>query len=298
MTGTVGYWLLGGRQDSLLDDLYMTAITITTVGYGEIVDLSDNPPGRLFTMLIAVSGIGVLFYVVTNLTASAVEGELTKSFRRKRMEKAARNSSGHYIVCGIGSVGYHIVNELSDTKRPYVLVDLSMDSIERALETFHDATFVEGDATENNILLTAGIQQAKGLFAVTSDDNQNLVISLTAKDLNPNIRVVARCNAPEHSHKMRRAGADTVVSPGFIGGLRMASEMVRPTAVSFLDTMLRDKEKNLRVEEIAVPDPFVGRTVSDLNLKRYPHFLLLAVRTAEDWVYNPSDDYIIKQKTH
>jgi voltage-gated potassium channel len=141
--------------------------------------------------------------------------------------------------------------------------------------------------------LKAGIEKAKGLFAVTGDDNQNLVVSLTAKQLNPNLRVVARCNEIKNSEKMKKAGADAIVSPTAIGGLRMASEMVRPTVVSFLDIMLRDREKSLRVEELPVPDSFVGKPVSALNLKRHADALLLAVKTGEDWVYNPSENYVI-----
>ena len=123
LTGTIGYWLIGGRQDSLLDTLYMTIITISTIGYDEIIDLSDRPAGRVFTVFIAVSGIGVLFYILTNLTTFAVEGELTRSFRRRRMERKAEGLVDHYIVCGIGEVGLHVVDELRATKRPYVLVD-------------------------------------------------------------------------------------------------------------------------------------------------------------------------------
>lgn len=132
------------------------------------------------------------------------------------------------------------------------------------------------------------------MFAVSGDDNQNLVISLTAKQLNPNIRVVARCHDLKNIDKLKKVGADAVVSPTFIGGLRMASEMVRPTVVSFLDIMLRDKKKNLRVEEIPVPELFAGKAIADLQLKKYPNTLLLAVRTKDDWIFNPTDDYIIK----
>jgi voltage-gated potassium channel len=121
-------------------------------------------------------------------------------------------------------------------------------------------------------------------------------LSLTAKQLNPRLRVVARCNDIRNTEKMKKAGADAVVSPGAIGGLRMASEMVRPTVVSFLDTMLRDREKNLRVEELPVPEAFVGRPISALNLKRFSHALLLAVKTGENWVYNPSESCVIDKE--
>jgi voltage-gated potassium channel len=290
LTGTFGYWFIGGRQYSLLDTLYMTVITIATIGFTEVIDLSHNPGGRIFTMIIAVIGIGTFAYIFTNLTALVVEGELSKSFRRRRMEKMIEHFQNHYIVCGIGRVGFHIVNELNATKRPHVIVDIDKSNIENALQTFKDEIFVEGDATDNNILLKAGIKKAKGVFAVTGDDNHNLVISLTAKQLKPDIRVVARCGEVKNSEKMKRAGADAVVEPTYIGGLRMASEMIRPTAVSFLDTMLRDKEVNLRVEEVAVPDSFVGKVISSLDLKRYPNLLLLALRTNEGWIYNPADN--------
>jgi voltage-gated potassium channel len=141
--------------------------------------------------------------------------------------------------------------------------------------------------------MKAEIEKAKGLFAVTGDDNQNLVMSLTAKQLNPHLKVVARCNEIRNDEKMKRAGADAVVSPTSIGGLRMASEMLRPTVVSFLDIMLRDREKNLRVEEVVVPHLFVGKAISTLNLNRYAHTLLLAIKAGEDWIYNPPDVHVI-----
>jgi voltage-gated potassium channel len=296
LIGTVGYWFIGGRQYSFVDTLYMTVITITTVGFEEVIDLSGNVGGRIFTMFIAISGIGIMAYIVTNITALVVEGELTESFRRRRMEKTAGTYEGHYIVCGVGRVGCYIANELHATKRLHVIVDVNRKSIETSLESFRDEVFIEGDATDSNTLLRAGVEKAAGLFAVTGDDNQNLVVSLTAKQLNPHLRVVARCNDIRNTEKMKKAGADAVVSPNAIGGLRMASEMVRPTVVSFLDTMLRDREKNLRVEEVPVPESFAGQPISALNLKRFSHALLLAVKTGEDWVYNPSESYVIDQK--
>jgi voltage-gated potassium channel len=292
--GTVGYWFIGGKQYSFVDTLYMTVITITTVGFAEIVDLAGNPAGRVFTMFIAISGIAAAAYVFTNLTALIVEGELTQSFRRRRMEKMANSFKDHYIVCGIGGVGFHIVNELYATRRPCIIVDTNREHIEKNLETFKDEVFIEGNATDDATLMKAGIARARGLFALTGDDNQNLVIILTARQLNRNLRVVGRCNEIRNSEKMRKAGADAVVSPNFIGGLRMASEMIRPTVVSFLDTMLRDREKSLRVEEVLVPGSFVGKPISALNLKKYPDTLLIAVKRKEDWIYNPSEDYVIQ----
>ncbi|MCK4792978.1 MAG: potassium channel protein [Desulfobacteraceae bacterium] len=294
VVGTVGYWLITQQQYSFLDTFYMTVITISTIGFGEVIDVSAIPAGRIFTIFIAISGIGVLFYIVTHFTALVVEGELTKSFRRRKMERKAKHYKNHYIICGIGDLGFHIANELSATKRPYLVIDISMENIERILESLKDIVFIQGDATDNDILLKAGIEHAKGIFATMGDDNLNLVVTLTAKQLNPFVRVVSRCNDLRNDGKMKTAGADAVISPCFIGGLRMASEMIRPTVVSFLDTMLREKEQNLRVEEVSIPDSLAGKPIAALNLKRFPHMLVLAVRTREDWTFNPSESYVIE----
>jgi voltage-gated potassium channel len=295
ITGAVGYWYIGEGAYSFFDGVYMTVITITTIGFGEIIDLSGNVGGRVFTMFIALSGIGVLAYILTNITANVVEGELTKSFRRRRMERAARKNKGHYIVCGIGWAGLHIVNELVETKRAHIIVEIDKTNIDKYLEIMPSEIFIQGDATDNDILTKAGIEKAAGLFAVTGDDNQNLVICLTSKHLNPSVRVVAQCNEMKNLNKMNRAGADAVVSPGYISGMRMASEMIRPTVVDFLDKMLRGKDENLRVEEIGVPRSFVGKALSAINLKKYPRTLLLAVNKGGEWVYNPSrNSYIIE----
>jgi voltage-gated potassium channel len=283
--GTFGYWLLTGRQHSLLDCLYMTFITITTIGFGEIIDLSHLPAGRVFTMLVGLSGIVTATFIFTSLTAFIVEGELTESFRRTAMEKKVRNLRGHYIVCGIGAVGLEILQELLATRRPCVAVDPNAEQLRRLGERFPEALYLLGDATDNDTLLAAGIVHAEGLFAATHDDNLNLAICLTARQLNGTAAVVTRCRELKNAAKMAAAGAEKVVSPSHIGGLRMVSEMVRPTVVSFLDIMLRDQDKNLRVEELAVGSGYP--TIAALQLQKYPNTLLLAVQTPTGWIYNP-----------
>jgi voltage-gated potassium channel len=293
--GTLGYSILGKGQYSFVDCLYMTVITITTIGYSEIVDLSHNPAGRVFTMFIAFSGIGIATYLFSNVTALMVEGRLKEIFWRKRMEKDIGKLKKHYIICSAEDVGFYVTHELQTTQRPFVVVDTDKTKTERALKSFPELLFVEGDATDSDTLVKAGIREAAGLFAVTGDDNQNLVISLTAKQTNPGIRVVARCNDVKNLDKIKKAGADAVVSPSYIGGLRVASEMIRPTAVSFIDVMLRDTDKNLRIEEVSVPPSFEGRPLRALNFQLFPSILLLAIKTNGDWVYNPPRDYILKQ---
>lgn len=293
--GTIGYWFIGGKHYSLVDCFYMTVITIATIGFNEVIDLSENPLGRIFTIFIALSGIGVFTYILSNFTAFIVEGELNETFRRRKMEKIIKKLRNHYIVCGVEGVGIHIINELHDTKRDFVIIDLEKAKIEKVLHDFKDLIYIVGDPTDNETLIRAGIREAKGLFASSNDDNQNLIVSLTAKQLNPKLRVIASCNDVKNIEKIKKAGADSVVSPTYIGGLRMASEMVRPTVVSFLNIMMRDREKNLRVEEVEVPENFAGKTISDLNLKKHPNILLLAVRTIDDWIFNPPDNYSVKK---
>jgi voltage-gated potassium channel len=292
--GTIGYWFIGDKHYSFIDTLYMTVITVTTIGFTEVVDLSANPGGRVFTIFVAIAGIGIMGYVATNITVLLLEGQLTDSFKRRRMENIARRLKDHYIVCGAGNIGTHVIGELVSTKRSHIVVDPDRKRINRAMAIFKNGVFIEGDATDNSTLVKAGIDQAKGLFAVMGDDNVNLVICLSAKQLNPKLRIVSECRDVNNEEKMKRVGADSIVSPSYIGGLRMASEMVRPTVTSFLDIMMRDRDKNLRVEEITIPAQYPEKSLAGSRLKSFAHSLLLAVKEGDGWLYNPPDNYVIK----
>jgi voltage-gated potassium channel len=294
VVGTLGYKILAAYDAPFFDCLYMTVITIATIGYGEIVNLDNNVPGRVFTMFIAFAGAGILTYFLSMVTAFIIEGDLTESFRRRKMEKLAQSLQDHYIVCGLGHLGTNIVNELKQTMRQFVVVDLDENTV-KAYAPADEIIFVRGDATDNAVLLKAGIEKAAGLFASTGEDNLDLVISLTARQLNSKLRIVSTCTDPKNAPKMKAAGADAVISPDLIGGLRMASEMVRPTVVSFLDEMLRDREKGLRIEEATVPDGLMGKPLSVLNLHRFPRLLLLAVRRGREWTYSPPGTYLLNQ---
>lgn len=291
IVGTLGYRMIAGSEYSIFDCFYMVFITVTTIGFGETIDLTGNPAGRVWTIIVALSGIGVLFYGLSNATAFFVEEEITKTLRRRKMDKAIGKLRNHFIVCGAGLVGYHVINELISTEKDCVVIEVDDSHLDKIRRDFPDQPIIEGNATEDAVLKKAGIEHAKGVFAVTEDDNQNLVISLSARHLASGIKIVSRCIDLAHVEKMKKAGADSVISPNFIGGLRMATEMVKPTVVSFLDTMLRDQEKNLRVEEYTVPDAMHGKTISDLPLQDCKYILLMAVKTNQEWVYAPGMDY-------
>lgn len=287
--GTIAYWFIGGGEHSLLDCLYMTFITISTIGYGEIFDLSSSPWGRVFTMVLATSGIGLMTYILVSFTAFVLEGELNETVRRRKMEKKVQNLRGHYIVCGPDGVGRYILEELTATGRPHVLVagDQEDEEVAKLAESYQNLLYIRGDATDSDTLTKAGVSHAGGLFAVTKDDNLNLVISLTARQAKAGLKVIASCENMKNADKIKAAGASAVISPSFIGGLRMASEMLRPSVVSFLDTMLRHDDSDLRIEELVVSEDFAGKTIAALDLQRFSKSLLLAIRSAKGWHYNP-----------
>ncbi len=177
--GTVGFKIIGGPRKSFLDALYMTAITITTVGYGDVIGLDDKPLGKVFASVYVVVGAGALAYMFTVLAAYVIEGELKKIFRRRKMDKRIAKTKDHYIICGIGMVGLYVVHELFITNKRVVAIDVDEGKLE--LFKAHDLAvdLIVGDATENEVLWKAMIEHAKGLFATTNSDNDNIVISLT-----------------------------------------------------------------------------------------------------------------------
>jgi voltage-gated potassium channel len=289
LVGTVGYKLIGGPQVSWLDCLYMTFITIATIGYGEIIDLSHSPGGRVFTMAIGLIGIGVATYMISTLTAFILEGDMNEAIRRRRMQKQIQALRKHYIICGIGRVGTNVAHELEATGRRYVIIESNKEAIERYLERYPKALHIHADSSEDSALTDAGIAHASGVFAVTGDDSKNLVITLSAKLLNQQARVVARCHEVNYIDKIRKVGADAIVSPDFTGGMRIVSSMIRPKVVSFLDEMLFAADA-LRVEEIHIREGFPATTIGGLNLNRRD-FVLMAVRVQDKWEFNPPEDF-------
>ncbi len=291
LIGMAGYKIIGGPQATWLDCLYMTFITIASIGYGEIIDLSNSPGGRVFTIAIALVGISVVTYLMATLTAFILEGDMNQAIRRRRMQKSIAALRRHYIICGIGRVGTNVAHELETTGRAYVVIESNKEAIERYLERYPNALWTHADSSEDSALTEAGIEHCAGVFAVTGEDSKNLVITLSAKLLNPEARVVARCHEVNYIDKIRKVGADAIVSPDFTGGMRIASSMIRPQVVSFLDEMLR-ADNALRVEEVNIPEGFGANTVGGLKLNRRA-FILLAVRAQDKWEFNPADNFFL-----
>lgn len=298
VAGTVGYLVIGRGETSLIDALYMTVITLTTVGYGEVVDLKAHPEGRIFTMALLLVGVGTFVYFVSNLTAFMVEGSLETVLWSRRMKRKINALSDHTVLCGGGHTGEAVLMDLVETERPFVLIERDPQRVKQLVALAgHEFPVVIGDATEDDCLEQAGIANASGLVAAISNDKDNLIVTVSARLLNADLRIIARCIDKKVSDKLIKAGANAVVSPNLIGGMRMVSELVRPAAVSFLDTMLRDKDRRLRVEEVEIQrgSPLDGRPLGALESTASRDVLIVATRRADgSWIYNPEDDVILE----
>jgi len=297
---TIGYLLLGGHEVSFLQALYMAVITVAGVGYGEIVDTSHHPALRIFNIGIVLFGVAITVYVFSIVAAFLVEVEAANPFWRRRMQNRIGDTSDHYIICGMGDTGRHAALELRKTGTPYVVVDSVEDNLKRARalnpEYFGDVLYVVGDATEEDVLERAGIARAKGLLAALPHDKDNLVITVLAHQRFPKLRVVSRASDQKFAERIAKAGANATVSVSQIGGLRMASEAIRPHAVGFLDAMLKNQNKTLRVEdlEIAPGSKWAGKKLTDVDLKGRFNLLVLGLKHPKgsdlpEIVVNPSD---------
>ena len=297
MIGVAGFKVIGGQEWSWLDSLYMTVITLSTVGYGEIVDISGNVPARIFVVVFIVLCLGTIAFAVSSITSFIVEGELKNILGRKKMEKRISRLKDHYIICGTGETALTIIKELLLTKKDFVVVEPSQERIEK-LASLGDVLFLQGDPAEDEVLISAGIKGAKGILLSLPNDEANLFVSITARSLNSQIRIVTKGIDVKSHNKMRKAGSDAVISPSFIGGMRMVSEMIRPSVVTFLDMMLRERDRVLRFEEVQVkPGSFlVDKKMCESRVKEKTEALVVAIRKAGtgEYDFNPARDAVIQ----
>lgn len=296
--GSGGYWYLGqlvGGAWSLKDCIYMTAITITTVGYGEVIDLEKVQFAREWTLLLLTFGISANLYVVSAITSFFVESDFNNVRRFKRDRKRMKEISNHYIVCGVGRTGLHVIDELLAVGESVLAIDERPDHLEQLRD--RGVLMLHGDATEDETLIKAGIHRAKGIVSALDDDKTNLFVVVSARQTNPKLRIVTKAVGTTTAAKLRRAGADAVVTPAKIGGMRLASELLRPHVVRFLDEMLRDKEARLRIEEANVgpSGDVVGLSLSKADLQRRAGVLVMAVRQSDgDVVHVPPPELVIE----
>jgi voltage-gated potassium channel len=298
--GTVGFWVLDEGRHSVIDCAFMTVITLATVGYSEVIPLDDS--GKIFASVLIVMGMGSLIYFGSTLIAFFVEFDLQHIRRKRKMQKNIERLSGHVIVCGVGTTGARVVHELMDTQTPFVMIDTVEHQLKAICEVegkiLEDVLFIHGDATEDRILEQAGIGRASGLVSALRNDKDNLYLILSARQINPKLRIVARATETDAPQKMLRAGADKVIAPNILGGMRIASEIIRPDVVEFLDIMLRDREQKTRFEQVVLPEgsPLVGKKFSDTKLRKATDVLVIAIRDGDgNFIYNPGPETVISE---
>ncbi len=292
IVGTLGYVVLEGW--SIYDGLYMTMITLATIGYGEVHPLSAA--GRAFTMVLIVVGVGLVAYGFATLTAFWVEGSVSDVWERRRMELQISKLKDHVVVCGGGQTGRHIAEELQKAGMPFVVIEQDEARRQALMKTCEHALTIAGDATDIEVLKHAGVERAFGLAACMPADKDNLFALLTARDLNPTMRIVTRVIADDANSRLQKVGADAVVSTSRIGALRIASEMLRPHVVSVLDAMLREPSP-IRVQEVRVGAGAAGRRLCDLRMQERAGTIVFAMREAGSrrHIFNPPPERILAE---
>ncbi len=272
--GIVGYTVIEGW--SLLESLYMLVITLFTVGFGEVHELSTA--GKVLTMLIIISGVGAAIYAVGQVIEIIVEGQIFGYRRRKRMERKIREMKEHYIICGFGRVGHQVAEEFGAAKVPYVVIDSKPETADE-LEP-KGIPYVIGDVTSDKNLEEAGIIKAKGLIASADSDTANVFVTLSARVLNRDLYIVARASGRDAEEKLKKAGANRVISPYFISGRRMAALAIRPVASDFLDTVMHGEHLEFSLREIMIPDrsSLINKSLADAEIRQKSGATVLAIR--------------------
>lgn len=274
VVGTIGYVVLEGWPT--IDAFYMTVITISTVGFGEIRAMSNT--GRLFTAVLIVLGVGAAAYTFSSVADYIVAGELRGILRRQRMENRIRKLENHYIVCGYGRVGMQVAQELSHSHVDLVLIDKDTERFSDLNEA--GILTVAGDASEDGVLVQAGIENAAGLCSCLPEDADNVFVTLTARTLNPKLTIISRANTSENERKLRIAGADHVINPYSISGHRMARQLMHPNVVEFMDVVMRRGQVELLIEEILVNSgsAIQDKTIAECEVRQRTGANILAVR--------------------
>jgi voltage-gated potassium channel len=290
--GTLGYfWLWRAQGGTWMDALFMTVTTITTVGYGEVRPL--DTAGRIFTMVLAIAGIGSLFYTLGVVMEYLVAARLADPGGRRRMERRIEALRQHVIVAGLGRVGRQAARELSQAGRMFLVVDPGPVATRHAEE--HGYLYLQGDATDDEILERAGVRRASGLVVTTANDATNMYIILSARVLNPDLYIVSRAVDEASVTKLTRAGANRAISPYAIGGHRLAHLILKPTVVDFFETALRAGADALNIEDLAVtPDsPTIGQTLDALDIRRVTGANILAILREGTPLVSPPGDFAL-----
>ena len=288
--GVLGYEIIEGW--SLFESLYQTVITLSTVGFMEIKEVSQG--GRIFTIILIAFGIGSFGYTIGSITSFIVEGELKQTFKRKKMMKKINSLTDHFILCGYGRTGRQVASEFIKENKDFVVIDTNEDELSKYEELF---PVIIGNATEDETLVKAGIERAKGLVACLKDDADNIFVTLSARQLNHKITIVTRCLEEETENKLYRAGANKVILPLVQVGKRLAKIMINPDITSFLDVVSGDTELDLLMDELKIlqDSELDGKTVLNSGIREKTNGMVIAIKKDYDkLIVNPSTQEEIK----
>jgi voltage-gated potassium channel len=293
LAGTIGFHVI--EDLSFLDALYMTIITVFTVGFREIKE-PLSPQGQIFTIIIILGGVGSVFYTFTKLAEIVYEGTINKIWRRKKMEKRIQDLQDHYIICGHGRMGSIVRERLEEEKLPFVVIDSQEECLDE-LKNNHTCLYIQGDATNEEVLIQAGIKKAKALAALLPTDADNLYLVMTVKLINPSLFVLSKIMEDEAERKILQIGANKVVNPNKLSGLRIAQGLIRPTLVEFVDLIIRRSDLYLAMEEFVVKkdSKLIDKSIAQCDIRRKANVIVAAVKKpGKDIIFNPSPEIKIQ----
>lgn len=291
MIGTTGYLIIENNW-TLLQAIWMTVITVTGVGYD---DGDVSKAGKVFTTFLIIGGFGMYIYSITIATTFLVEGELASFFKHRRMMNAVEKLSDHYIVCGLGDTGVHVLDEMLKFEASFVGIEMEEERLEQLAET-REFLYIHGDATDDDVLIRAGVERAKGLVACLSRDQDNLFVVISAKNLNPTLRIASKAVEHNSPDKLITAGADEVVLPDHIGGIRLASGILEPHLIDFITKMQEIRQTTRFAESIVQPESKLdGVTLRDSQIQEETGLVVIALRSKDGtYIYNPAGDWRIE----
>lgn len=285
--GSTGYMVIEGWP--FFDGFYMTVITITTVGYGEVRTVSE--PGRIFTVFLVFAGMGIMAYTLGIVAQMMVEFQVRDIIGRRKLGLKLKHIKNHYILCGYGRIGSVIAQELKSNNIPLMVVDQNPQTRDKLRNL--QIPYIIDDATSEDVLVEAGVERAKGLVTVVLSDADNLFITMTARGLNPKLFILARADEEPTEKKLLRAGANKVVLPYLIGGLRMVHTILRPAVTDFFDFAMQDKNIELKMEELKVDEKSTlnGVRLLDSKIRQDMNVIIVAIRNKEGAMrFNPASD--------